>query len=184
MAYPVRPERIFALHGLDAAQRRTRERLCASNRGEFAWLRLDTCVERVLPRHEADVPRLISSQAVSLFLHKALPFAGRGSEHAMVVCLDPRMQPMGVALVGSGGRSSLGIDTVLLLQPPVLVGASAFIFAHNHPSGDPTPSREDAELTQKLKAAGKLLALDLLDHLVLTDSPLVFYSFQDHGQMI
>lgn len=179
--YPKPRERVFALSGFDAPAKRRRERLCASERGQFAWLRLDTCVERTNAPGTEDAAPLLSSAHVSRFLHEALPFAGRGREHVMVVCLDARMFPVGVAGVGTGGRNSLSVDPVLVFQPPVLVGAVAFIFAHNHPSGSLSPSEEDLELTRKLQEGSKLLQVALLDHLILTDNPQHFYSFRDAG---
>ncbi|RIL03534.1 MAG: hypothetical protein DCC71_14900 [Proteobacteria bacterium] len=55
-----------------------------------------------------------------------------------------------------------------VFQPAILVGACAVIVAHNHPSGDPTPSREDREITQRLAQAGALLGVSLLDSVVFT----------------
>ena len=53
------------------------------------------------------------------------------------------------------------------------------IFIHNHPSGDPTPSREDHELTKRLVACGDLLGIKVLDHLIVGDGR--YYSFADRG---
>jgi DNA repair protein RadC len=70
-----------------------------------------------------------------------------------------------------------------VFQPGVLIGASGIIVAHNHPSGDPHPSAEDLAVTKQLAAGARLLALPLLDHMILTDDPKVFYSFQQQGTM-
>ena len=57
-----------------------------------------------------------------------------------------------------------------VFKPAILLNAAAIIVAHNHPSGDPTPSPEDRALTARLIEAGRLLGIEVLDHLVLTAS--------------
>lgn len=64
-------------------------------------------------------------------------------------------------------------------KPAILLNACAIIAVHNHPSGDPTPSAEDRTLTTRLREAGDLLGIRLLDHLILGDDHL--YSFADQG---
>jgi DNA repair protein RadC len=58
-------------------------------------------------------------------------------------------------------------------------GAAAVVVAHNHPSGDPTPSREDRAITERLRRAGELLGIELLDHVVVGDERA--YSFAEDG---
>lgn len=57
--------------------------------------------------------------------------------------------------------------------------AAAVILVHNHPTGDPTPSREDMEITRRLKEAGDLLGIKVLDHIIIGDG--AFLSFVDRG---
>jgi len=66
-----------------------------------------------------------------------------------------------------------------VFKPLILMNAAGWICAHNHPSGDVTPSQEDRVLTKRLQEAGQLLGLNLLDHLILADENL--YSFADQG---
>jgi DNA repair protein RadC len=56
-----------------------------------------------------------------------------------------------------------------VFRAAVLGGAAAVVLFHNHPSGDPTPSREDCELTRRLISAGELMGIDVLDHVILAD---------------
>mgnify|MGYP002814410432 CR=1 FL=1 len=63
----------------------------------------------------------------------------------------------------------------------ILANAAAIIVAHNHPSGDPTPSAEDRAITQRLKQAGELLGIHLLDHVILGHSG--YHSFVDAGEL-
>jgi DNA repair protein RadC len=60
-------------------------------------------------------------------------------------------------------------------------GAAAVALFHNHPSGDPTPSADDARLTWRMVAAGELLGIDVIDHLVLADAR--YYSFREDGRL-
>jgi DNA repair protein RadC len=60
-----------------------------------------------------------------------------------------------------------------------MVSASSIIVAHNHPSGDPTPSREDIEITKKLAEAGKMIGIELLDHVIIGQDR--NYGFKESG---
>ena len=61
----------------------------------------------------------------------------------------------------------------------VKCGAAAVVFVHNHPSGDPTPSEEDLEVTKRLKDAGEILGIDVLDHIIIGDG--IYVSLSDKG---
>ena len=80
------------------------------------------------------------------------------------------------------------LDASLVSPREVFKGAflsntSALILAHNHPSGDPTPSGEDRALSDRLRQAGELLGVDLLDFVIVTDPAegFLYYSFQESG---
>src|SRR5215510_9626947 len=64
-------------------------------------------------------------------------------------------------------------------KPAILSNASSVILSHNHPSGDPHPSQEDRALTVRLVQAGKLLGVEVLDHIIVGDG--LYYSFADEG---
>lgn len=180
MRYPQRRERIF-LAGFEAVQKK-REKLCASGKLPFAWLRVDNCLERTLPGDTPVQPIQHAAHASRLF-HSSLPFAGRGREAAMVMCLNAANVPLGVAIVGQGGRDAAILDTAIVFQPALLLGALGIIFAHNHPSGRLEPSRDDIELTKRLVEAGKILSTPLLDSLVLSDDPDAYFSLLERGMM-
>jgi len=69
-----------------------------------------------------------------------------------------------------------------VFKPLILMNAAGWICAHNHPSGDVTPSQEDRVLTKRLREAGQLLGLNRLDHLILADENI--YSFADQGWLV
>jgi len=66
-------------------------------------------------------------------------------------------------------------------KPAICESASAVIFIHNHPSGDPTPSTEDVGVTSRLRDVGELIGIRVLDHIVIGEGR--YYSFLDHGMM-
>ena len=68
-----------------------------------------------------------------------------------------------------------------MFKAALLANAAAIILAHNHPSGDPTPSADDVALTQRLRAAGDLLGIDVLDHVVIGDGH--YSSFKELGRL-
>jgi len=89
-------------------------------------------------------------------------------EHFVALYLDGRHRPIAHQVVSVGTASASLVHPREVFQPAFLVGACAAVVAHNHPSGDPTPSREDREVTRRLAQAGALLGVPLLDSLVWT----------------
>ena len=91
-------------------------------------------------------------------------------EHFVALYLDGRHRPIAHQVVSIGTASEAFVHPREGFQPAILVGACAVIVAHNHPSGDLTPSRQDREITQRLAQAGALLGVSLLDGVVFTRS--------------
>ncbi len=94
---------------------------------------------------------------------------GRKKEHFMVVYLDTRNRPMNRAPVSIGTLNSSLVHPREAFKDVIAAGAANVIFVHNHPSGDPQPSDDDIEITRKLVEAGKLLRIEVLDHIIVTD---------------
>ncbi len=84
--------------------------------------------------------------------------------------------------VSSGGTSGTIVDPKLVFKLVLDHQATAVILAHNHPSGNPTPSSTDRELTLRLIKAGKLLDVTIIDHIIFTDS--AYFSFADEGIIV
>ena len=87
---------------------------------------------------------------------------------------------LGIMDVSKGGISGTVTDVRILLQATIKANASGIIVCHNHPSGNLNPSESDTKLTQKIKEAGNLMDIQLLDHLILTTGD-NYYSFADNG---
>lgn len=96
-----------------------------------------------------------------------------GHEHFVVVVLDVRNRPRRIVRVAKGSVDRCAVDPRDVFAPAIREHGSAIIVAHNHPSGDPTPSFEDIALTQRLMRAGELLGMPVLDHLVVASGPFV-----------
>lgn len=91
-------------------------------------------------------------------------------ERFVAIPLDVRNRPLGAQLVSKGSPDTCSVDPRCVFRAAIVMGASAVIVAHNHPSGFATSSAEDLALTKRLVKAGEILGLPLLDHLILTDS--------------
>lgn len=92
---------------------------------------------------------------------------GLEREHLRVLILDTRNRLLRMREVYRGSLNTSWIRIAEVFRDPVRMNAAAVIIAHNHPSGDPTPSPEDVAVTKSLVEAGKLLDIEVLDHLVI-----------------
>lgn len=88
-------------------------------------------------------------------------------ERFLTLALDPRKRLLGVEEVSVGTLTSSVVHPREIFKALILANAESFIGVHNHPSGDPTPSQEDLAVTRRLKEAGEILGIPLLDHVVL-----------------
>lgn len=102
--------------------------------------------------------------AAGLLLYE---MSGLEREQLRVLCLDTRNQLQKVSEVYKGSLNSSWIRIAEVFRDAVRINAAAVIIAHNHPSGDPTPSPEDVAVTKAIVEAGKLLDIEVLDHLVI-----------------
>ena len=91
-------------------------------------------------------------------------------EHFLCVHLDGKNRLSCVDRVAVGSLNSAIVHPREVFKTALLSSAAALILIHNHPSGDPTPSREDLELTGRLKEAGELLGIKVLDHVIIGDT--------------
>jgi DNA repair protein RadC len=88
-------------------------------------------------------------------------------EHLRVLLLDRRNRVLEIVEVYQGSVNSSQVRIAEVFQTAVTRNACAIIVVHNHPSGDPTPSPDDVAVTRAMVQAGKLLDIDVLDHLVI-----------------
>ena len=110
-------------------------------------------------------------------LRRQLPLEDR--EVFVAVLMDTRNQVLGINTVSIGSLSTSIVHPREVFKAAILMGAANIILAHNHPSGDPSPSKEDIEITRRLAKAGEILGIQVLDHLILTPSGHI--SFKEKG---
>lgn len=92
-------------------------------------------------------------------------------EHFVCLTLNTAHQPTGLHTVSIGGLASAPVHPREVFKFAVRMSAAGVIIGHNHPSGSTTPSREDIQITEQLRAAGRLLGIEVLDHIIVGESP-------------
>ncbi|GAB6531113.1 hypothetical protein bcgnr5376_43420 [Bacillus cereus] len=123
--------------------------------------------------------RVKSPEDASLLFKQFLDGADR--EFFIVLCLDIKNQPTAINVCHIGSLNSSIVHPREVLKPAIISNAASIIVAHNHPSNDPTPSREDLEVTKRLIEAGKVVGIEVLDHLIVCEES--FTSLKEKGHM-
>jgi len=100
-------------------------------------------------------------------------------EQFKVLFLNKANKVLGVYEVSTGGISGTVADPRVIFVAALKANCCAIIISHNHPSGNLKPSRQDEELTEKIKNGGQFLEIKLLDHLIVTNEG--YFSFTDEG---
>jgi DNA repair protein RadC len=124
--------------------------------------------DRFVVRSPADAAQLLTAEMAHL-----------EQEHFRVLYLDTRNRLLGSETVYIGSLNASHIRVGEVFRDAVKRNCAAVIVAHNHPSGDPTPSPEDVEVTRQLVAAGDLLDIEVLDHLIIGQQR--FVSLRERG---
>lgn len=100
----------------------------------------------------------------------------------LVACfLNTKNQPVALNIVSIGSINSSIVHPREIFKAALLSNAASIILFHNHPSGDPTPSREDFSATERIRDCGKLMGIDLLDHVIVGDDK--YYSMREKGEI-
>ena len=128
-----------------------------------------------------DVPRPIVTaplDAANLVMEEMRYLA---EEHFRVILLDTRNQVLSTKDISIGSLNASIVHPRETFKVAIAHSAAAIILAHNHPSGDPTPSKEDLALTARMVQAGELLGIPIFDHLIIGDGR--FLSLKEKGLM-
>jgi DNA repair protein RadC len=140
-------------------------------------------VYRVMLVREANVtlaqPQIRSSRDAAVVFREYLGNVDR--EHFLVAMLDQKNKIIGINTVSMGSLTASVVHPREVFKACILSNAAALLCCHNHPSGAPQPSREDRALTTRLVDVGKLLGINVLDHIVLGDGSEAYFSFADEG---
>lgn len=100
-------------------------------------------------------------------------------EHFVVACLDIKNQPTNISTVHIGSLNASIVHPREVMKTAILSNAASIICCHPHPSGDPTPSPEDIDVTERLAEVGKIVGIELLDHIIIGDGK--FISLKEKG---
>ena len=129
--------------------------------------------------HPTVAPRVLSTPAacaaVCLELLRDEPCEVFG-----ILCLTTKHRLIAYYEVSRGSLDATLVHPREVFKAALLANAAAIVLAHNHPSGDPTPSADDVTLTNRLRAVGALIGIEVLDHLVIGDG--AYVSFQELGR--
>lgn len=123
-----------------------------------------------------DCPSKVADLIINVFNSDKMP-----EEHLYLICLRTDNSVIGVFNVGHGTVSSALFNPREIMVRALLCGAPAIILIHNHPSGDPTPSKYDVNATNQLLNASNIIGINLLDHIIIGDHK--FYSFKEHEKI-
>ena len=122
-------------------------------------------VETQPERPKGDLPAINCPEDVRRLLGPEM--APLAQEQLRVLLLNTRNEVVGQRVIYQGNVNSSMVRPAEVLRPAVVASVPNIIVCHNHPSGDPTPSPEDAAVTRELSQAAKLLGVELLDHVVI-----------------
>lgn len=114
-----------------------------------------------------------------VFAHFKFLFEGLTTERFVVFILNSQNRVQAVDIVSEGTLNSSLVHPREVFRSAILGIGAAIIVAHNHPSGNPEPSREDIEITRQLSEAGKIIGIPVHDHLIFTG--LAYTSFAERG---
>jgi DNA repair protein RadC len=124
-----------------------------------------------------DVPQIRSSKDVADIFQPIL--ADLAHEEFWILFLNRSNRVINRMKLSQGGVSGTVTDVRIVMKRAIEYLASGIIVCHNHPSGNLNPSESDTKITQKIKEAGNLMDIQLLDHLIISDKD--YYSFADNG---
>ncbi len=108
-------------------------------------------------------------------------FKGAKNEKFGILILDTKNNIKAEKIISEGDLQSSIVHPREIFHYAILELASSIILFHNHPSGDPTPSDYDREITKKIASAGKIMGIEVLDHIIIGDG--IYYSFKEKGEI-
>jgi DNA repair protein RadC len=121
------------------------------------------------------------TRSADVFAHFHQRLRDKKKECFFILLLDSKNRVIKEERISEGTLTSALVHPREAFTPAIRESAASLIVLHNHPSGDPTPSREDEEITRRLVEGGKLLGIGVLDHIIIGQGS--YYSFADQGGM-
>ena len=168
--------------GLHALARRAPDELCIRGVGAARAAQIVAAVglgRRTLIRTALERPQYHTPDQLACYL---LPQYGAAAvEQFGIVMLDTKHRLIRVKVVAVGSLDAAVVFPREVFREATTASAAAIVLFHNHPSGDPTPSRDDLLLTQRMLRAGDIMGIDVIDHLILADQR--YYSLAEAGRL-
>ncbi len=128
-----------------------------------------------------EVPVVKSPAEVYQAAEQLLALHEEPEEHFCIFCLNAKNKIVGVHTISIGSVNATIVHPREVFKAALLNNASAIVCFHNHPSGDPEPSREDIETTSRLVEAGEILGIRVLDHIIIGEQR--YLSMREKGLM-
>jgi DNA repair protein RadC len=125
--------------------------------------------------------QLNSPDKVAELLNCILDFKSFDREALVVIPIDAKLKPLGINIAHVGSLTESTTHPREIFKYAILTNAYGIFIAHNHPAGDPEPSREDCIFTRKIKEAGELLGIKLIDHVIVAGE--TYFSFRENGDI-
>lgn len=150
--------------------------------GEAKAVAIASALELGRRRRESESGRRpLISTSKQAYEYLAPTLADLPHEEFWVLLLNQANKVLLKYRVGTGGLTGTVADQRIIFKKALEEGACGLILAHNHPSGNRKPSQSDIQLTQRMKEAGRIMDIPILDHLIITDTG--YYSFADEEMM-
>lgn len=125
--------------------------------------------------------KMNSPTNVMTLARDALRMHELAEEYLYMICMNTKLELISVFELSHGNVNSSIFSVREMFQKALLANAVSIIVMHNHPSGDPTPSKEDITVTERMVEAGKLIGINVLDHIIVGRP--MFISLQERGYM-
>ncbi len=158
------------------------ELMCHKGIGEAKAISIMAALELGKRRRAAEANLSTEVKGSKDIFERFLPYVNDPrQEHFLVMYLNQGFHMLKVECVSNGGSSNVIADPKIIFKNAINLGATCIVLGHNHPSGNPRPSEDDRILTKKFVAAGKLLDIAVIDHVIIGIER--YHSFRDHGEM-
>ena len=122
-----------------------------------------------------------SPQNVFDFVEATLDLSNKAEEYVYIIAVNAKNKVLGISEISHGDETSSMISNKAIMSRLLLMNACRFFLIHNHPSGNFAPSRQDADITEKLKKASDIMQIEMLDHVIISTEG--YYSFKEAREM-
>mgnify|MGYP001382864007 FL=1 len=124
---------------------------------------------------------IVNPATAAEIVNRVFDMENQPNEVFAILCLNTKKKVAGAHIISQGSLSSAIVHPREVFKAAILNNAASIVLAHNHPSGDPEPSREDIETTHRLVNAGNILGINVLDHIIVGDGK--YISLKEQGMM-